>query len=222
MSLTIAQALRLAAAGQLLLVVGLLLLRDHRRSRVTASSALLIACAMGYLALPVLAHPAVPEPVRQLAGGAALAVPFAFGIAAHLLDAGIRWAATGNGWFVAHGAWIGAAVLAGAGIFQWSALKYRCLDQCRTPFGFVASRWHGLSPARDAFRIGIDHGMFCVGCCWALMLTMFVVGVGSVGWMLALAALMAAEKNLPFGPRLRTPIGLALLAGSAGVLLTSA
>jgi predicted metal-binding membrane protein len=54
------------------------------------------------------------------------------------------------------------------------------------------------------------------------MLTMFVVGVGSIGWMLALAAMMAAEKNLPFGRRLRTPIGLALLAGSAGVLLTSA
>ena len=145
-----------------------------------------------------------------------------FGIAAHGVDAAVRWAATGNGWFVAHGAWIGAAVLAAAGLFQWSALKYRCLDQCRTPFGFVASRWRGLSPTRDAFRIGIDHGIFCVGCCWALMLTMFVVGIGSVGWMLALAAMMAAEKNLPFGPRLRTPIGLALLAGSVGVLLTSA
>ena len=146
----------------------------------------------------------------------------AFGIVAHGVDAAIRWAVAGNGWFVAHGAWVGAAVLAGAGLFQWSALKYRCLDECRTPFGFVASRWHGVSPTRDAIRIGIDHGVFCVGCCWALMLTMFVVGVGSVGWMLALAALMAAEKNLPFGRRLRTPIGLALLAGAAGVLLTSA
>ena len=147
---------------------------------------------------------------------------FAFGVAAHVLDAAIRWAVAGNGWFVAHGAWIGAAVLAGAGLFQWSALKYRCLDECRTPFGFVASRWHGVSPTREAVRIGVDHGLFCVGCCWALMLTMFVVGVGSVGWMLALAALMAAEKNLPFGRRLRTPIGVALLAGAAVVLLTSA
>jgi predicted metal-binding membrane protein len=147
---------------------------------------------------------------------------FGFGIAAHLVDAAIRWAVAGNGWFIAHSAWIGAAVLAGAGLFQWSALKYRCLDQCRTPFGFVASRWHGVSPTREAIRIGLDHGLFCVGCCWALMLTMFVVGVGSIGWMLALAAMMAAEKNLPFGRRLRTPIGLALLAGSAGVLLTSA
>jgi hypothetical protein len=134
-----------------------------------------------------------------------LAVWLAFGVAAHLVDAGVRWAAAGSGWFVAHGAFVGAAVLAGAGLFQWSALKYRCLDECRTPFGFVASRWHGVSPAREALRIGIDHGIFCVGCCWALMLTMFVVGIGSVGWMLALAALMAAEKNLPFGRHLRTP-----------------
>ena len=117
---------------------------------------------------------------------------------------------------------VGAAVLAGAGLFQWSALKYRCLDECRTPFGFVASRWHGVSPAREALRIGIDHGIFCVGCCWALMLTMFVVGIGSVGWMLALAALMAAEKNLPFGRRLRTPVGLALLAGSAAIFVANA
>ena len=67
-------------------------------------------------------------------------------------------------------------------------------------------------------RIGVDHGVFCVGCCWALMLVMFVVGIGSVGWMLALAAVMAAEKNLPWGRRLRTPLGLGLL-GWAGALV---
>ena len=104
---------------------------------------------------------------------------------------------------------VGAGVLAAAGLFQWSALKYRCLDQCRSPFGFVSSRWHGRSPAREAFRIGVDHGLFCVGCCWALMLMMFVVGTGSIGWMLALAAVMAAEKNLSWGRRLATPVGVA-------------
>ena len=71
------------------------------------------------------------------------------------------------------------------------------------------------------FRIGVDHGIFCVGCCWALMLMMFVVGIGSVGWMLALAAVMAAEKNLPCGRRLRTPVGLGLLAGRRRRAVTS-
>jgi len=145
-----------------------------------------------------------------------------FGIAAHLADAAVRWAAGRYVWFVTNGWIVGAAVLAAAGLFQWSALKYRCLDECRTPFGFVASRWHGRSPTREAFRIGVDHGVFCVGCCWALMLIMFVVAVGSVGWMLALAALMAAEKNLPFGRRLRTPVGLGLLGGAAAIVLANA
>ena len=62
----------------------------------------------------------------------------AFGIAAHAVDAALRWVAARNGWFVANGWMVGAAVLAGAGLFQWSALKYRCLEECRTPFGFVA------------------------------------------------------------------------------------
>ncbi|MDR7270222.1 putative metal-binding membrane protein [Pelomonas saccharophila] len=57
--------------------------------------------------------------------------------------------------------------------------------------------------------------MFCIGCCWALMLLMFVVGMGHLGWMLALAALMAAEKNLPGGRRLSAPLGWALLAAAA-------
>jgi predicted metal-binding membrane protein len=145
----------------------------------------------------------------------------AFGVVAHAADAGLRFAATRSAWFVAHGWVVGALVLAGAGLFQWSSLKYRCLEQCRTPFGFVSSRWHGRSPSREAFRIGFDHGLFCVGCCWALMLLMFVVGTGSIGWMLALAAVMAAEKNLPWGRRLATPVGLALLVWSGAVALAN-
>jgi predicted metal-binding membrane protein len=114
---------------------------------------------------------------------------------------------------------IGAAVLAGAGLFQFSALKYRCLEQCHTPFAFVASRWHGRSPLREAWRLGVDHGVFCVGCCWALMLLMFVVGTGSLGWMLVLAAVMAAEKNLPWGRRLRTPLGVGLVAWAGAIAI---
>ena len=142
---------------------------------------------------------------------------FGFGLLAHAVDAGLERAAEGSGWFVAHGWIVGAMVLAGAGLFQWSALKYRCLEACRAPFTFVGARWHGSAPAREAFRIGLDHGLFCVGCCWALMLVMFVVGIGSIGWMLALAAVMAAEKNMPWGRRLRTPLGVALLAWAGAI-----
>jgi predicted metal-binding membrane protein len=62
--------------------------------------------------------------------------------------------------------------------------------------------------------LGLDHGMFCVGCCWAIMLLMFVVGVGNVGWMLALGALMALEKNARWGGQLSRPLGGALLVGA--------
>jgi predicted metal-binding membrane protein len=143
----------------------------------------------------------------------------AFGLLAHAADETLRWVAAKDAWFVANGWMVGAAVLAGAGAFQWSALKYHCLEQCHTPFAFVAARWHGRAPAREALRLGLDHGAFCVGCCWALMLLMFVVGMGNLGWMLVLAAVMAAEKNLPWGRRLRTPLGVGLIAWALALVL---
>jgi predicted metal-binding membrane protein len=146
---------------------------------------------------------------------------FAFGVFAHAADALLQWAGARSTWLIFYGWMVGAAVLAAAGLFQFSALKYRCLEQCRMPFAFVGSRWRGVAPTRDAFRIGFDHGLFCVGCCWALMLVMFVVGMGSLGWMLVLAALMAVEKNLPGGHHLSAPLGLALLGWSGAIVIAN-
>ncbi|ARP85361.1 DUF2182 domain-containing protein [Bordetella genomosp. 9] len=136
----------------------------------------------------------------------------AFGALAHGLHAAVlallarapvlAW----NGWL------IGVACIALAGAFQFSRLKYRCLDSCRTPLSFVIRHWRGGSGARQAFVLGAHHGLFCVGCCWALMLLMFAVGMGSLGWMLLLASAMAIEKNLSWGARIRAPLGAALLA----------
>jgi predicted metal-binding membrane protein len=142
----------------------------------------------------------------------------AFGLIAHAADALLRALVAQSGWVQARAWVVGAAILAGAGLFQFSALKYRCLDQCRTPVGFIAAHWGRRSPARDAFRLGIDHGLFCVGCCWALMLVMFAVGAGSIGWMLALALAMAVEKNVSFGRRLAPWVGCALIAAATLVV----
>jgi predicted metal-binding membrane protein len=150
-----------------------------------------------------------------------LAVWLGFGLMAHALDWLLHVVAQQLPWLALNGWIVGVVVLAGAGAFQFSALKYRCLDKCHTPFGFIAERWRGRAPAREALRLGLDHGAFCVGCCWALMLLMFVVGAGSIGWMLALAAVMAAEKNLPGGRRLRTPLGAALIAWAGAVVLVN-
>jgi predicted metal-binding membrane protein len=142
----------------------------------------------------------------------------AFGIAAHLLDAALHLIVRQLDLLAANGWILGAAVLVAAGAFQFSRLKYRCLDQCRSPLGFITRHWRGRRPSWDALRLGAHHGAFCVGCCWAIMLLMFVVGTGNVGWMLALGAIMAAEKNMPWGRRLSHPLGAALVTWGALVV----
>src|SRR4029453_276710 len=107
---------------------------------------------------------------------------FGFGVLAHVADGVLAWIGARNPWLAFNGWAAGGAVLATAGLFQFSALKYRCLEQCHTPFAFVASRWHGRDAAREAFRLGVDHGVFCVGCCWGLVLFMFAGGTAPPGW----------------------------------------
>jgi len=115
-------------------------------------------------------------------------------------------------------AWVwGAGLFLLAGAFQFSALKYRCLDKCRTPLGFLLSHWRGRRERSEAFNIGWRHGMFCVGCCWALMLLMFAVGTTSLVWMLLLAFVMAIEKNAHWGRRLSRPLGVTLLSAGVGI-----
>jgi predicted metal-binding membrane protein len=115
----------------------------------------------------------------------------------------------------------GAALLAIAGLYQFSSLKYACLDKCRSPLSFLNSRWRGGKESARAFRIGVEHGLFCVGCCWSLMLLMFVVGTASLGWMLLLGIVMAMEKNLPWGRRLSAPLGVLLIACSIAVAVAA-
>jgi predicted metal-binding membrane protein len=147
-----------------------------------------------------------------------LAVWLGFGFMAHALDWLLHALVERLPWLAIHAWVVGAGVLVVAGAFQFSALKYRCLEKCHTPFSFISARWRGRAPAREALRLGLEHGAFCVGCCWALMLLMFVVGTGSIGWMLALAGIMAAEKNLPSGKRLSTPLGAALIAWGGAIV----
>jgi len=136
----------------------------------------------------------------------------AFGLLAHALHGTLLALLSSAPTLAWHGWLIGAATIALAGAFQFSKLKHRCLEKCRTPLSFVIEHWRGQAQARQAFALGMHHGLFCVGCCWALMLLMFALGTGSLGWMLLLAAVMAIEKNFRWGHRLSTPLGVALLA----------
>src|SRR5690242_3297608 len=127
-----------------------------------------------------------------------------FGLAAWVLDRGIHAAVDTLPWLASHTRVILATTLAVAGLWQFSPLRDRCLDECRTPLGFVIARWRGTSPRREALAMGVAHGVFCIGCCWSLMLVMFGVGVASVALMLALGAVTAIEKNMPWGDRKST------------------
>jgi len=151
-----------------------------------------------------------------------LAVWLAFGVAAHAFDYGLHRAFDRSAWLQAN-AWVfGAGPLLLAGAFQFSRLKYRCLDKCRTPVSFVVQHWRGGGRRWQSLLIGAHHGAFCVGCCWALMLLMFAVGVGSLGWMLLLGAAMAIEKNAPWGRRFSAPLGATLLTWGTLIVLNHA
>lgn len=108
--------------------------------------------------------------------------------------------------------WAGAAVLAGAAAYELSPLKYRCLQRCRGPIGFVAQHWR--PGRRGALTMGLRHGAYCLGCCWALMLLLFVGGVMNLVWVAALGALVLVQKLLPGGRMLP--------AATAGLLLLGA
>jgi len=104
---------------------------------------------------------------------------------------------------------LGAAVFLFAGLYQFAPVKHACLTHCRTPLGYFLSRWHD-GPA-NGFRLGVNHGLFCVGCCWALMATSFAVGIMNGWWMVALAALAVTEQVAPHGHRLRVPLGVGFM-----------
>lgn len=103
---------------------------------------------------------------------------------------------------------LGGALFMGAGVYEWSPLKNRCLAQCQTPLGFLIAHWRpGLA---GAWRMGARHGTYCLGCCWALMLLLFVGGVMNLLWVAALGILVLLQKLVP-GRRVAQGTGLVML-----------
>jgi predicted metal-binding membrane protein len=145
-----------------------------------------------------------------------------FGLAAHLADAGLHAGVQEWHWLDDNSQLIAGATILLAGVYQFTPLKYMCLDKCRSPFTFITEHWHGARERMSAFMLGVHHGLFCVGCCWSLMLVMFAFGVGNVAWMLALGAVMAIEKNASWGWRISAPLGVSLIISGAAILLLAA
>jgi predicted metal-binding membrane protein len=101
------------------------------------------------------------------------------------------------------------AIFIAAGVYQFSALKLACLRQCQSPFPFFFANW--ATTPRGVFRLGLRQGLFCLGCCWAMMLVMFAVGIMNVVWMAALAVVMTVEK-MGTGKRFTYAIGVVAIA----------
>lgn len=105
----------------------------------------------------------------------------------------------------------GGAVLVLAGAYQFTRWKEACLRACRTPLTFLATHDFG-SGLRGAVRAGVSHGLYCLGCCWALMAVLFVVGLMNLAWMAVIAVVFLAEKNWRHGVALTKVVGVAVLA----------
>jgi predicted metal-binding membrane protein len=111
---------------------------------------------------------------------------------------------------------ISAILLLAAGVYQWTPLKHACLRQCRSPVGFLMGRWR--SGSYGALRMGLEHGTFCVGCCWVLMLLLFA-GVMNVWIIVGLTAFVAFEKLAPFGRHGARITGGLMIAGGLWMLV---
>jgi predicted metal-binding membrane protein len=128
-----------------------------------------------------------------------------------------RLALLDNGLTSASGLFSGAIFIT-AGIYQFSALKHACLHQCQHPFPFFFANWK--TTPRGVFRLGVKQGLYCLGCCWAMMLVMFAVGVMNVIWMAGLSIVMTIEK-IGTGRRFSHAVGVALIVAGVAFVVTA-
>jgi predicted metal-binding membrane protein len=142
-----------------------------------------------------------------------------FSAAAALAQWGLHRAALLSPMMVSTSPILSGGLLLAAGIFQWTPLKRACLRNCRSPLTFLMSGWR--DGTAGAFFMGLHHGAYCVGCCWALMVLLFVVGVMNLLWVAVIALFVIAEKVLPRGELIAHIAGVALVAVGIGVITKS-
>ena len=146
-----------------------------------------------------------------------VAVWLGFAVAAAALQSALARAGWLDGGNI--GRLAGGAIFIAAGLYQFSALKQSCLTQCQRPFPFFFSNW--TEQRAGVFRLGLRQGLYCLGCCWAMMLVMFAVGTMNVVWMAALGGLMTIEK-LATTARFSQAVGAAFVAVGSVMVAWSA
>lgn len=183
------------------------------------TAAMMLPTALPTVTLFARAGRSQERPRQALAAflAAYFAVWTAFAVAALAGDSGVHLLVEAWPWLDARPQLVTGGVLLVAGAGQLAGVTERCLDACRNPLHSLLRYYRRGVGA--AWRLGVRHGLFCLGCCWPLMLVAFGIGVGSIPLMLALAAVMLAAKTAPGGRRLMRPAGIAMLAG--GMTLTA-
>jgi predicted metal-binding membrane protein len=142
---------------------------------------------------------------------------FAFGVLAYLVSAAVESAADSSEWVAMNWGRAGGALLVLAGLYQLTAIKDACLKHCRTPLAFVMTSWR--DGRAGAVRMGLRHGVYCVGCCWLIFLILIPLGVMNVAAMVAVAALVFAEKVLPGAKTVGLVAAAALLVYGVAVMV---
>lgn len=140
-----------------------------------------------------------------------------FGVAAYVLARTAEAIAAPSAPAMELGARVGGGVIALAGLYQLSPLKRLCLTKCRSPLSFILTAWR--DGYAGAFRMGLEHGAYCLGCCWLLFVMLFPLGLMNVAVMAAVTLLIFAEKSLPMGERVSRLAALALIAYGLLVVL---
>ena len=159
-------------------------------------------------------HPIVPTGI--FAAGYIVAWA-GFSVLASLVQLGLEHSGLLSPMLSGAGALLGAALLIAAGVYQLTPLKHACLRHCRSPLDFIARRWR--RGAGGAFRMGLEHGAFCLGCCWVLMGLLFYGGVMSPLWIAGLALYVLVEKLAPAGHWIGRFSGAALIAWGAVIVV---
>jgi predicted metal-binding membrane protein len=138
-------------------------------------------------------------------------------VVAAVAQAGLHAAALLSPAMAATSPLLAGGLLVAAGVFQWTPLKRACLAACRSPLSFLMTGWR--EGRGGALRMGVRHGLYCLGCCWALMALLFVAGVMNLLWVALIAVAVLVEKVVPAGDLVGRVMGVILVA--AGVLLAA-
>ncbi len=152
--------------------------------------------------------------------GAYLLVWSLCGVVAYLLAVEIDRLAAQSMWLMENAVRLGGVVLLVAGLYQLSPLKHICLSKCRTPLQFILSSWH--DGYGGAFRMGLEHGLFCLGCCWLLFVMLFPLGIMNIAVMALVTVLIFAEKAFPIGRQISLFVGVGLIIYGALVVILPA